>query len=544
MPTAVRAWLVRYGLAIGIAFAYLYSVPYFPAISSANELPRAYLVKAMVERGTVAIDDEVQTWGATPDVSPSGGHQYSNKAPGSSMLAIPPYAILTAITHATGHGEPSLALTVWLCRVTTGVVPSLLFLWLLWGFLARWAPRPESRRLVIAAYALGSMAMTYSVLFISHQLSAVCIGTAWILAIEVIEDRRALRWMLAAGFAAGAAPLVDYQAAFAGVPIAIYVVWRLIATRPRREVLTAVGWAAAGAVVPIAILLAYHTAAFGGPLRTGYAASETFAQFHQQGFLGITALRAEAFLGSTVSADNGLVTLAPWLLAAIPGWWLLWRGGERRHAAVSIACVVIYLLFVSSINFWRGGWGVGPRYITAMLPFLLPPIAAAVAWTDAAPGRWWARALVGAAVVLAIVIYAGASAEYPHFPEKFKNPLYEVTLRLMREGHAPWNAGWLVGLRGLASLVPYLIVVAVVIAFAVAGVDAVRARVAIASIAGGLALVLAYAAWPGGGPVADEAYVNWVESAMPGACDPPRVPEPGACRELRTIDARFRAHPR
>lgn len=543
VSTPVRSWLARYGLALGIAFAYLYAFPYFPAISSANELPRAYLVKAMVERGTVAIDAEVETWGATPDVSPSGGHQYSNKAPGSSMLAIPAYAALTLVTHALGSGEPSLATTVWVCRVWTGVLPSLLFLWLLWHFLARWAPRPESRRLVLIAYALGSMAMTYSVLFISHQLSAVCIGTAWILAIWVCDDGRAERWMFAAGAAAGAAPLVDYQAVFAGVPIAVYVVWRLWAAGDRARLGRALGWAAAGAIGPIAILLAYHTVAFGGPLRTGYSASETFAHFHQQGFLGITALRWEAFVGSTVSADNGLITLAPWLLAAVPGWWLLWRD-ERRHVAVSVACVIIYLLFISSINFWRGGWGVGPRYITALLPFLLPPIAAAVAWSDAAPGRWWARALIGAAVVVAIVIYAGAAVEYPHFPEKFKNPLYEVTFRLMRDGHTPWNLGWLLGLRGLASLVPYVLVVGALVAVAVTGVGAAARRVALASMAGGVAIVLAYAAWPGGGPIADEAYDNWVLGAMPGACDPPPAPLPAACIELRTINARFRAHPR
>ena len=93
--------------------AYLYVFPYYPSIRSANELPRVYLVMAMVDHGTFAIDRGVRRWGETVDVSPHGGHQYSNKAPGSSMLAIPAYAILTAITHATGHGEPSLAATIW-----------------------------------------------------------------------------------------------------------------------------------------------------------------------------------------------------------------------------------------------------------------------------------------------------------------------------------------------------------------------------------------------------------------------------------------------
>src|SRR5947208_1660440 len=89
--------------------------------------------------------------------------QKGRRAPGSSLLAVPPYWIVSRVSRAIGAGEPSFALTLWLCRVWTGVIPTLLFLLLLWRFLARWAPREETRRLVIVAYALGSMAMTYSV---------------------------------------------------------------------------------------------------------------------------------------------------------------------------------------------------------------------------------------------------------------------------------------------------------------------------------------------------------------------------------------------
>src|SRR5690348_16154048 len=137
----------------------------------------------MVEDETFAIDRGVARWGGTADVSPWGGHQSSNKAPGSSMLGVPAYAAVRAVA-----GEPSLAATMWLCRVIAGVIPMLLFLPLLARFLARWAA-PPAVRLVLVAYALGSMAMTYSILYISHQLAAVCVGTAWILALEHAEGK-------------------------------------------------------------------------------------------------------------------------------------------------------------------------------------------------------------------------------------------------------------------------------------------------------------------------------------------------------------------
>src|SRR5205085_8202720 len=115
------------------------------------------------------------------------------------------------------------------------------------------------------------------------------------------------------------------------------------------------------------------------PLRTGYDASTTFAVHHQQGFLGMDQLRWEAFVGSLVKPDNGLVVLAPWLLLAVPGIALLGRRKDWATMGVVIAVIVIYVAFISAINFWRGGWCVGPRYITALLPFLVPAVVVTLA---------------------------------------------------------------------------------------------------------------------------------------------------------------------
>lgn len=496
------------GLLLAIAWLYLYSFPYFPAIHSANELPRVYLTWSMVEEGSFAIDTPVQRWGTTADVSPAHGRLYSNKAPGSSMLAVPAYLALKGVKAISG-GEPTLAEMVWVCRVFTGVLPSLLFLVLLGRFLARFAG-PDGRRLAVVGYALGTMAMTYSVLFIAHQLSAVCIGAAYVLIVRVVEDEWDPRWLVAAGAAAGAAPLVDYQAAFAGVPVAVYLVWKLVATRPGRVAARGVAYAAAGAAVPIAVLLVYHWQAFGSPFKTGYDFSQTFAHFHQQGFLGMTELRWEAFVGSTVTPDNGLVFLSPMLLLAVPGWIVLFRRGQHAHLAISLSVAVIYLLFISSINFWRGGWQMGPRYVTAMLPFLMVPVSAAL---DEASQRWPWRAAGVALVAASVTIYGLSCALFPHFPEKFANPLYELVLRLIGDGLAPYSLGWALGLRGLAALAPFLVVLAVVVVHA-ALPERRDWKSAILGLAGAAVILAVYGAAPRGGQVADRAY-QWVTTTFP-----------------------------
>ncbi len=70
----MRSAVARHGWLAAIAVAYLYVFPFFPQIHSANELPRVYLVQAIVDDHTFAIDRGVATWGTTADVSPSGGH--------------------------------------------------------------------------------------------------------------------------------------------------------------------------------------------------------------------------------------------------------------------------------------------------------------------------------------------------------------------------------------------------------------------------------------------------------------------------------------
>ena len=453
MATARR----RTVLGIAIAFLYLYSFPYFEGIRSANELPRVYLTMAMVDEGRFAIDTGVRRWGKTVDVSPAGGHYYSNKAPGSSMLAIPAYAALRGVK-ALGGGEPSLAEMTWTFRVWTGVIPTLLFLLLLWRFLRRYVDADHSREAAVIAYGLGTMAMTYSILFIAHQLSAVLIGAAFIWSVEVVEDERGDRWLFALGLAAGSAVLCDYQAAFAGIPLAIYLTWHLLRSDGgvRR-----VAIAAAGAAIPIAVLLIYHQLAFGGPFTTGYHASETFAHFHQRGFLGLDRFRWEALVGSTVAPDNGLLFFSPFLVLAFRGWWRL--GQQRRWWIVGVTAgvVLIYVAFISSIAFWRGGWQLGPRYVTAMLPFAMVPVAAGISDLE---GRWWGRGIVWGLIAVSLVVYVTSAAQFPHFPEKFKNPLFELTFRLWGDGLAPYSAGWLIGLRGFWSLLPVVAALGTVLA--------------------------------------------------------------------------------
>ena len=205
------------------------------------------------------------------------------------------------------------------------------------------ASRPSRGRAgtALAGYAAGSMAMIYSILFISHQLSAVCIASAWILAVRVVEDGRDVP-------AAGCWPVFSparrrwstTRPRSPGVPVAAYLrVEAVRAARRAGRAALATGGAGARAADRDPALLS--RARFGSPLRTGYAASETFAHFHQKGFLGMDRLRWRGVLRARRSRPTtGSCSCCPMLLLALPGFVAPGAAARALGAGASTGAVV------------------------------------------------------------------------------------------------------------------------------------------------------------------------------------------------------------
>jgi hypothetical protein len=82
---------------------------------------------------------------------------------------------------------------------------------------------------------------------------------------------------------------------------------------------------------------------------------------------------------------------------------------------------------------------------------------------------------------------------FPHYPDVYGNPVFDLALPLLRSGHAPYNAGRLLGLVGAWSLAPLALVVAVAFALSVGawplpripGTKRALATLAIAAVVGG-----------------------------------------------------------
>ena len=64
-----------------------------------------------------------------------------------------------------------------------------------------------------------------------------------------------------------------------------------------------------------------------------------------------------------------------------------------------------------------------------------------------------------------------SGALYPHYPEAFDNPVFDLAFPLIGQGYAPYGLGWLLHLPGAWALAPLAIVVLAALALVAAGDD-------------------------------------------------------------------------
>ena len=126
--------------------------------------------------------------------------------------------------------------------------------------------------------------------------------------------------------------------------------------------------------------------------------------------------------------------------------------------------------------------------------------------------RFVALAIAAGAIVIGVVIYAGSTATFPYWPDSVANPLYDVMFRLIGDNLVAPNLGQRLGLDGIASIAPYLAIVAGVVGLTIVRVAGARALALALVIA---AVVIAgYRLFPSNA-YADRAYRN-VRTAVDG----------------------------
>jgi hypothetical protein len=450
---------------------------FFPRWADWGVNSKVDLTMAMVDQGTFVIDDYYQNTG---DYALYKGHHYSDKAPGSSFLAVPFYAVFKAAIgtsildplidrlagnpaivntlkeNGTGLLQDKVYFAMALYVITFFVMslPSALLGYVLYQFMGYFLQDRFSRALIVILYGLGTVAFPYSQTFNGRQTSAVMTVFAFYMLFRINRGELSRRYLWLIGPLMGWVFISDYPSVFILGALFLYAVSFL---RDWRRVLPLV----LGGIPPVALMALYNLSIFETPLPVGYKYSELYQDLHTQGLISITYPRLEALYGLTFSPFRGLFFLSPALLLAIPGF-IYWyrRGACRAEWWVCLCSVISAFLFYSSSVMWWGGYAVGPAYLVAMIPYMVFPIAFFLRRHDRS--RWVWRLVVGLTAISVLLVWAETIAGQS-FPDLNPNPLFAISIPHLMAGNIARNLGMMLRLRGLPSLLPLFLFAAVVL---------------------------------------------------------------------------------
>jgi hypothetical protein len=466
-PTSELSVERRAGLASVAVFAFLtvYFTGTFPPFANPNELPRLETLFAFVEQGTFRIDEAIPVLGDHEDKASSGGHFYSNKAPGLVFAAIPVYRALRVVFPAPRSASDAIFVLVRILTV------SLLTVVALARFRARLPPGPGAA-LVPFALAFGTPLLFYGRSFFGHAWTAALLFLAWDLtrlSRERGPSRQAGVLLLGAGLFAGWAAISEYTAA----PIALLLAIPAAARRPSRALLLF----GAGAAVPLLLLLTYNASCFGSPwvLSSARESYREYAELTGRGLFGFGMPSLRIAFALLFHPARGLLLFSPFWLWLAPGFRAWWRAKSgRADCLFALAATAGIFLLLTAYPNWHGGWSLGDRYLLPAVFFAGMAIARGL-------DSPLSRGLFAVALALSAATHFLLAGTWPYFPLNLAWPPAAGSLWFLARG---WTAPNLLSSLGPVSLVLPAVLVAAAGLLALRAARPLAPRALIAAPAG------------------------------------------------------------
>ena len=439
MHTRTKTFLCS-GIVFFCASFQVHQVPF----GCPTPLSRLDLLHALAA-GNVNIDAYHEN---TSDIAQFKGHYYSDKAPGTAALALPPFALAAGILSLLGvalDSETGWLFSSWVaCVGSIGIITAFgtgcLFRWLLNHVPAK------SAFVSCLAICLGAAPLPYATMMFSHALVVGLLAIA-IWAIDrqgewgmrsagrgIWQCVRANRWDLLAGFTCGWVLASEYTA---GLIVLGIFVWLL-----------SLGWRRAipfclATIPPMLLIPAYSYACFGTPFVLSYSLNETFPAM-KEGLYAIKWPDVETAFNLLFSPARGLFFWTPFLVMAGFGYVWLFKTSPSLFWLTYTMPVLQILVISGRVWDWPAGPTLGPRFLAPILPLMALPCAFGI---QMFPKLGF---ILGSYSIL-ITTLATLTNACPDFG-MHPNPLLDLHIPLFLKGEFSPNLGMALGLTPYASV--------------------------------------------------------------------------------------------
>lgn len=371
-PTRARTRIALAFLGCFVALAWFQR-----PVQNPNENSRLAPVLAAFWQRTLQIDAYhavLPTW--TSDKSARDGHVYSDKAPGSSLLAAIGYAPVYAWERASGR-EASYLVRKYAMTIAAVALPVAAALAALFALVAA-AAGTRRAALVTGVALLATPLLPYGSTLFGHALAGGLLFLAFALIRRATDRPPPTRWrdLAGAGALLGLAAVTEFPAAPAGLLVTAYGLHRLARRGELGRARTWVG-PLLGAAPFLAGLALWNWACFGSPFSIGYEnlAVPGFRRLHQAGLVGVRLPSLSTAYYVTLHPARGLFVSAPILLLAFPGLAAMVRRGWKAEAALCLGVFLSFLLVNAGFPLWWGGYTYTARHLVPAVPFLVLPLA-------------------------------------------------------------------------------------------------------------------------------------------------------------------------
>lgn len=379
----------------------------FNGITSSNDGSHYALLRAVVDTGSPVVDPFLD-YTERNDYSRYGDHYYSDRPPGTAILAAPFYLIGRALSDISpaipskwdaGNRAIGFMLLAPTCAL-------FLLTFLFYRMQRRLlGVRPFYALLGSTAFLLATPAWKYGTSLFSHAFSACLIFGSVYLAMQMDPLGKTRASLL--GLLLGASVAVEYQNAVVVLVVGLWV----LGTRRIRTRETLFAFVAGGAAVAIPLLLYFKTC-FGGWFSTSYSARvndpwsrsiiATFSGSILDGLVGLLWINKDG---------AGWLLRMPFVAFGIVGF-LRARDSAFRMLLLPLIVLVSMILLFSSHYTFHGFTGDG-RYILPYLALALIPAPFCLQWTF---DRWRPGGMAATTVFLLSMAWGflGASSVLAH----------------------------------------------------------------------------------------------------------------------------------